>query len=186
MATNDIVTLTEAKAELGGSVVKTFDDDGIQSAITALSAMFDDRFGAAVKRTITAEPITLPYSRFPLGAVADVACWTDYYPIVGTPTLDTGTVTVADRQFGRVQLTTSAATTITYDAGRFDDTASVSDQFKQAMFVALRNWRQQAHTAPFVPPGPDYPTPRTPFPTFAIPNAATQMLSKYIRHEGLA
>lgn len=189
MATLDVVTLDEVKDRLGGSVARANNDAEIEADIAALSALFDDRFGAVVKRDIVAEPVTRPWSDtvHPFGNRIDhyVTAWTDYWPIVGTPTAATGTVTVRDRAFGRVEFSVTSET-ISYTAGRFATTALVSEQFKAAFVVALRNWRQAAHIAPHVPPGPDYPTPRTAFPTFAMPNAATQMLSKYQRPEGVA
>ncbi len=190
MADLDVVTLAEAKDRLGGSLTKTSDDTDIQAAITALSGLFDDRFGAVVQREITGEEITRPWISS-IGAAASytthyVPCWTEYWPIVGTPTASAGTVIVKDRKFGRVELSISTAATITYTAGRFANTAAVSEQFKAAFVVTLRNWRQASHIAPHVPANPDYPAPRTAFPTFALPNATAQMLSKYRRPEGLA
>jgi hypothetical protein len=188
MALLDIVTLAEAKARLGGSVTNVADDAAIQTDITALSALFDTRFGAVVQRNIADEPVTQPWPNtrtFPVTR-SYVTAWAEYWPIIGTPTADVGTVAVMNAMFGRVELSTSAATTISYDAGRFGDTADVSEQFKSAFVIALRNWRQADHVAPFVPAGPDYPTPRSAFPTFAIPRACDQLLGKYRRPEGLS
>ena len=190
MATLDIVTLAEAKARLQGNVAKTTDDAEIEADITALSALFDQRYGAVVRRTVTDEPVTVPLEQtlYPNRNRVDyyVPAWTELYPIVGTPTAGTGTVIVRNAAFGMVELSVSTAGTISYTAGRFADTASVSAQFKSAFVIALRNWRQADQASPFVPAGPEYPTPRPAFPTFAVPRACDQMLSRFMRPEGLA
>ena len=187
MAILDVITLAEAKARLGGNVAITSDDSAISDDITALSALFDDRFGAVVQREVT-EVVSKRYPEspsFPRTRLY-VNGFTSSWPIVGTPTSDVGTVAVTNGMFGRIELSTSAAGTVTYTAGRFATTGDVSEQFKSAFIVALRNWRQADHVAPFIPAGPDYPTPRTAFPKFAMPNAVDQMLSKFKRYEGIA
>ena len=179
MATLDVVTLAEAKTRLGGSVAKVTDDDEIQAAITGLSRLFDRTFGAVVQRQITSEHVLVNRS-----------CddWADLWPVLASPapTADVGTVEIIDPKFGQLRFSDASVSTVTYTAGRFADTASVADDFKEAMYVALRNWRQADHAAPFVPAGPDYPTPRSSFPTFAMPNAARLMLFEYTRPIGLA
>lgn len=173
MATLDVVTLAEAKPRLGGSVTKTTDDDEIQADITALSALFDQRFGAIVQRAIVGERV------HPNRSCND---WANLWPVLDTPApaADEGTVEVVD-DFGMLAFSTYKAKTISYTAGRFANTAAVSEQFKGAFLITLRNWRAAGYVSPHIPPGPDYPTPRSSFPTFAMPNASAQMLHDFRR-----
>ena len=179
MAELDVVTLDEVKSRLGGSVARATNDADIQADISALSALFDAEFGAVVQRPITDEEVTLD---------ACLNGFTEYWPVLAdpAPTVDAGTVDPISYRFGLMSYDTSTVTTVTYTAGRFASTDDVSEQFKAAFVVTLRNWRQAERTAPNVPPGPDYPTPRTSFPTFALPNAAAELLSKYRRPTGFA
>jgi len=181
MADLDVATLTEVKGRLGGSVTRVTDDQDIQADITALSALFDGEFGAVVQRQVANEEISvfarpghLPLKRWPL--LSDPA-----------PAVDDGTVEVLSREFGILCVTsTEMPTSVTYTAGRFADTSAVDELFKAAFIVTLRNWRQADHAAPFVPAGPDYPTPRTSFPTFALPRASAAALHDYRRPGGSA
>lgn len=173
ISTQAVVSLDEAKNALRSSLSKTTPDEEIEADINGLSLMFDRRYGASVRRTVTAEQVDLDHN-----------CRTllNLWPIVGSPTGDAGTITVKNRRFAKIESTDATTAAVAYEAGRADDTDSVDADFKGAFLIALKNWRAGSTMSAQGNPGDGYVTPRSAFPTFAFPRACDQALTDYRRH----
>lgn len=165
----DVLTLDEAKNALNIPLTDDQFDDELASFVTAVSERLDDLCGPIVQRTVTDE--------IHVGAVASI--WPEFTPaasfsavleyaggVATTLTAETllvaGDYAVVDAGTHNSHLArrsawanrwfTAGQVVITYVAGRYADTASVSPKFKQAAAKTLSwLWRgdQGAGTATF-------------------------------------
>lgn len=200
--TLDLLTLDEGKRALNIPLADTSFDTEVASYITAVSQRMDDLCGPVVKRTITGEvhdggygfifPAHTPvlsvttvaqYSggtATTLTAETAVASTANDYLVVG---LGTHESTIRRRSSWSDTYFTAGRSNvvITYIAGRFNDTASVSAKFKQGaakMLSLLWKGDQGAGTVTFGAP--------TEFDGigivgFAVPRAVTDLLAYEIR-----
>lgn len=203
MATTDVLTLAEAKLFLSIAELDTSDDTRLPSAITAITAAMDkvDAFGPIVVRDVTDEDIrtrnradkpvmSVRTQQYPVYSWTSVTEYVDTVPTVLTrqtmtslpdngyyaypgwaPNTWSGLIT---RTAGSLNAFWEGDVRVSYVAGRFADTASVPDQWKEAAGLVLQQfWRV---TEPATEQLGDYEVPRSSFPKFDIPNAAKLML----------
>ncbi len=71
---------------------------------------------------------------------------------------------------------------VTYTAGRFATTGAVTENFKHAARITLENWWQQFRNGADLVVADEGYMPTSPFPRYAIPNAARQLLADEV-HE---
>jgi hypothetical protein len=73
---------------------------------------------------------------------------------------------------------------VTYTGGRYGSTAAVDPRFKEAAYIMLRNlWTTEEPTVQ-INAGGEVATPGGRFPTFAVPNAARDLLLDEWREAG--
>ena len=198
----DWITLDEGKRALNIPLADTNFDTEVASYITAVSQRLDDLVGPAVKRTITGEVhdgglgFILPVHS-PVLSVTSVAQY-----ISGTATTLTAETTtvstvndyllVGGGTHESVILRRSSWSdsvfapgrsnvVITYVAGRFNDTASVSAKFKQGaakMLALLWKGDQGAGTVTF---GAPVEAEGLGIIGFAVPRAVTDLLAEELR-----
>ena len=179
----DVVTMSEAVIELGEQ-----DETTLAAYITAVSQLLDEACGPIVERTISGEThdggVTVIDLRW--APVASVSTVTEYQGV--TPVVLTGeTATTApaagflvDGESGRVWRRAGKqdavfaggrqSVSVTYVAGRYEDTTTVDARFKRAALITLRNlWAKEQGfgTVTFGPDGQPIVGA-----TFAIPYAA--------------
>lgn len=203
MATTDVLTLDEAKrvVDLTGS---TTQDTELQARITTVSERLDKLIGPIVVRTVTGERRDGGYRsvflrHYPITSITSV---TEYRGTTATSlseeTLDSHPVDAYlagqytpdpsllsqrlyrrrngdDEHFARGLLNIE----VSYEAGRFADTASVGERYKNAAALMLKNlWRsQQSSSGEFG----EFTVPQSNFPTFAVPKAVREMLQGEIQ-----
>lgn len=200
--TLDLVSLDEGKRALNIPLADTSFDVEVASYITAVSQRLDDLCGPVVKRTITGEvhdggyehifPRFTPVmsvttvAQYTAGAVTTLAVETaatstsNDYLLVGGGTHESTIrrrASWSDTYFpaGRSNVV------ITYVAGRFNDTASVSPKFKQGaakMLSLLWKGDQGAGTVTF---GAPTELDGIGIVGFAVPRAVTDLLAYEIR-----
>ena len=199
--TLDVLTLAEAKEELGIGSGNTSKDTMLARKITAVSQRLDQACGPIVKRTVTGEVLeggtfdawvalgpvfswtsVTEYS----GTVAQVLDPEDYdtqpaYGYVaergGTPTsIYSGRLTRRSAG-GTLRFPVGPeAVRVTYEAGRYADTATVDPLFKEAAAVMLQNsWRTQEAAVQSMG---EFDVPAQNFPRFGIPNYVSDMLAE--------
>lgn len=205
--TLDVITLTAAKAAVGGL---TRDETLLATYITAVSRRLDDLCGPIVRRTITNELHDGGYE----------SIWLYHAPVyaVSTVTEAQGTtqVTCTAQTFatapaagyvaephapgstlysGRLRRTAGGCPSkwypgpntvqVSYTAGRYADTDAVDELFAEAAILCLKNlWRgEQSGVAAS---SADYQGPQSLFPGRAVPNSVLDLLVDEIRPPGLA
>ena len=198
--TLDVLTLAEAKAELGIGTGDTSNDATLARKITAVSRRLDQACGPIVIRTITGEVLeggadhafvefcpvfswtsVTEYS----ATVAQVLDPEDYdtQPTYGYIAQRGGTPTSV--YSGRLERRSAGGTLrfpagpeavrVTYVAGRFATTAAVDPLFKEAAAVMLKNaWRTQEAAVQGLG---EFDVPAQNFPRFGIPNYVADMLA---------
>jgi hypothetical protein len=195
MATLDIVTADEVAAWLGNPS----DVDLMSNWISTVSNLFDQasKCGPVVQRTLTAETHSggRSYIKLKNRPVASVSSVTEYNLTAAqtlaaeSNTSKTANDYYADLDRGYIYRRTSGMdymfpdgrgnVVVTYVAGRFADTASVSDQFKEAALVTIAfNWKNQQGTPNVT--FPDGTTSSVGVP-WAIPKAAIDILGDEYR-----
>lgn len=152
VGTTDIVTLGEAKTEL--NITGTSYDPVLQRWISAISDLVDALCGPVVARTITDEQhdgngTVLFLRRWPVLSVTTV---TEYSSGTATALAAESLATAGDYLFnadlGTVTRRSSwskstfaaSGVLVTYEAGRYADTASVGDRWKTAVLAILRRF----------------------------------------------
>lgn len=204
--TNDVLTLTEAKAVL--AITTTTQDDQIARVITAVSRKLDHLCGPVVSRTVGNELHEFATSRdwdtrysieFDFCPVSQIITVTNYLGTTATvlesqtagtsptngyyaetykpdPTLLSGVIT---RKTGLYPYPFGDVVSVTYLAGRYASTTTVDARFKEAASIMLRNsWRAtQQSTAPYG----EFDVPQQTFPGFAVPNYVLEILSDEIK-----
>lgn len=173
MATNDVITVSEAASFLG--IADTTQDDRLSLYVSAISARLDEGCGPIVKRQVVdvldGHASRLYLSAGPVVEVESVSVWD------GSESTDLDPADYRMDAAGRLERIRSlfpCEVTVTYEAGRFDSTEDVAPVFKTAALVMLKNvWRmEQTSVAPFG----EYDVPTQSFPTFAVPRAAKELL----------
>jgi len=203
---NDLLTLPEAKAAVGGASAETGRDALYERAVTAITTAIEDVAGPVLNRTITAEQQrtngnTVRLDHWPISAFTTVA----QYDAVGTSTALTaetyntkpangyrphrvtqgtgiynGTIERRATNSG-ANFPTDGTLLVTYTAGRY---AALTDpgaqRFKLAATLTLKNtWR--AFESTVITDG-DYDLPFQSFPSkFLIPDAALELLGDDLR-----
>lgn len=197
----DVLTLAEAKAELGIGPTDTTKDLTLARKITAVSRRLDTACGPIVRRPVTGEVLeggalhawvalapvhswtsVTEYS----GTVAQVLDPEDYdtQPTYGYVAERGGTPTSIYN--GRLRRRSAGgslpfpagpeAVRVAYVAGRFSDTATVDPLFKEAASVMLQNaWRTQESAVQAMG---EFDSPAQSFPRFGIPNYVRDMLAE--------
>jgi hypothetical protein len=180
VATLDVLTLPEAKEALRG--ITGSRDADIEGYVTAVSLRLDDLCGPIVAREVT-EVHHGARSGLVLNAVPydlDTVVVTEQAEFYGTST----TVAAADlyvqpNGIMSVSRWFAGPVTVTYSAGRFADTASVSPLFKMAARVFLQHlWRRQEGGGSVTFGSPDT---GLVVQTWAIPNAVLELLGSEVR-----
>lgn len=191
--TLDIVTLAEGQAAINDTTPTT----ELASYITAVSRRIDDLCGPVVKRLVTEShdggAYTLYLRKYPVLSVA-TASVTDYttariYAAESNTAktaydylLDGATGTLRSRSSGSDRRFVSGRrnVVVTYYAGRYEDTASVDEKFKNAARQFLRHvWVPSQGGGSVTFPGGEEGG-RT-FPTFGVPNVVLDMLEREIQ-----
>lgn len=200
----DVITLAEAHAALPG-ITGTGSDTELAAYITAVSRRLDELCGPIVIRTITNERydflsfrdkrLTLrnaPSSRTSATTITSV---TEYSS--GTATVlaqenltnSTGSdyrfdayTGILYRQGGWYPTSFAPTVVVTYQAGRYADTASVDAKFKKAatMMVSML-WRREEGQGSSVFPGGIEPESIVQGATYAVPNAVKELLADELR-----
>lgn len=198
--TLDVLTLAEAKAELGVGAADTSKDTILARKITAVSQRLDQACGPIVQRTVTGEVLEggQDHAWVAFGPVYSWTSVTEYsataaqvldpedydtqptYGYVaergGTPTsIYSGRLTRRSAGGTLVFPVGPEAVRVTYVAGRFVDTANVGALFKEAAAVMLQNaWRPQEAAVQSMG---EFDVPAQNFPRFGIPNYVRDMLA---------
>lgn len=194
MADHDLLTLTEAQMAVGLTSGSSNDpaDTTLAAYVTAVSNAIDDAYGPVVSRTITSEShdggdylIRLEYR-----PVSGVTAATEYLATTETE-LDAATndsqgaatylldaeLGLLWRRSGNADKTFPAGrqnVIVTYDAGRYAETASVEEHWKRAAAITLANlWRFEHGAGNRTLGGPEPPEA---MPGFLIPYAAAALL----------
>lgn len=204
----DLLTLDEAKRALRISAVDPTDDDLVAGYIAAVSQLIDRVAGHTIASTITGEvhdgsTVTgrgtrerILLAHRPVLSIAEVTERVGVDTTVLVP--ETATQPgdwLADRyapdpglmsgwlrrRAGGCDSCWAAGRqniAVTYTAGRVQTVADVDPRFKRAAAITLQNlWRDRE---PSLEQLGEFDTPRASFPTFALPNAARQLLSEEI------
>jgi hypothetical protein len=196
----DILTLDEGKSAVGVNILDTEEDLILARYITAVSRLLDQRVGATVARSCTAETYNGGgyYIRLRQRPVLSITSLVEYsattpftltaasvtsQPSLGylaeayppDPTLKSGKVWRrsgnAIVSFAPGQLNVLA----TYSAGRYASTTQVDDRFKHAASICLENlWRDREQS---VTQFGEFDVPAASFPTFALPRGASDLLA---------
>lgn len=152
----DLLTLTEGKRAINLPESSTQHDAELAQFITAVSRRIDDLCGPVVARTVTEElhdggSSLLFLRNFPVLSVTSV---TEYAS--GTPTVLTAeSVSVSGgyalrdgvlaRRSGWSSMSWGSQVVVTYEAGRYENTAAVDAKFKLAAGSILRRlWAREA------------------------------------------
>ena len=202
MATNDILTLAEAKDYLQVATSDQTKDTLIQSIITGVSTRMDRKFGPVVFSTVTAElhdggaarnPYKYIYLDYtPVYSVTQIVEYDGTTP--GTLTQQTNTSQPAtsftlNQKNGKVTRRNANADSVfpvgagnvvvSYVAGRFTAGTVTDERYKICAGLALENvWRnQQPATANYG----EYEVPQINWPKFVIPNAGIELLAEEVR-----
>jgi len=196
----DVLTLYEAKEELGIGLSDTSKDGVLARKITAVSRRLDQACGPIVCRTVTAEVLEGggPDAWVSLAPVFSWTSVTEYSVTVaqvldpedydtqptygyvaqrgGTPTsVYSGRLSRRSAGGSLVFPVGPEAVRVTYVAGRFATTAAVDPLFKEAAAVMLKNaWRPMEAAVQALG---EFDAPAQNFPRFGIPNYVRDMLA---------
>lgn len=188
----DLITLNEAKDALTIDHAVIQYDSILGSYVTSVSRLLDRMCGPIVQRAISNElydggEFTIFLDSYPLISVTSVVEYQSTTPtslVQESNTAKSSSNFSVDLKIGKISRRNSnfnwtftrgtQNVVVTYIAGRYADTASVDERFKEAARLTLANmWRREqgSGTVTF---GPSLE--RTVGATFALPNAAKQML----------
>lgn len=209
---SDWLTSEEADTSLGIGGSDTSLDDLLAAMITAVSERLDRAVGPVVKRTVTDElhnggGPTIRTRLWPIYSTPAVTLveWDgatsrtltaegfadnqDQDGYLLEPSVEAGLYSGVIRRRSYGADTPFAAgrlnVKITYAAGRFASTAAVPERFKQAARVTLENWWQMVRDGVGQDSSGEYLAPLSVFPSFAIPNAARQLLDDVWQGDGV-
>ena len=140
MAATDLISLAEARAALGLGRGDTSNNPALERLISAASDLIDAHMGCGVLREVveTSEGGTyrLQLKHWPVDSITSVT--------VDGATIDTSDWVVPSDSYGEVignlhRPAVPHRMVVTYQAGRFADTASVSGLFKEGCLIQLRH-----------------------------------------------
>jgi len=207
VATLDVITLAEAKAALNLSGATTYDTE-LPAWITAVSQLLDAGAGPIVIRTVTGEihngdTTSIRTRLYPVKTITTI---TEYSDTTGTvltaetnlskpdaayladtydldPALLSGVIRRRFAGYGYRFATGQGNVVITYEAGRFNETGSVSERFKLAAKLTLQYlWNSQRPSLGSVG---EFEIPQANWPRFAVPNAVQELLGDEWQSSGL-
>lgn len=199
MAAHDVLTLAEAKAAINVTGVTTYDSE-LPAWITGVSELLDRHVGPIVQRAVTDEAHdgasgVIRTRLYPVAAWTSV---TEYSGGVATvltaetnllqpassylagrygpdPTLYSGVLWRREAGYAATYATGVGNVVVSYIAGRYANTAAVTELFKRAAALTLQNiWNAQR---PSLAQVGDFEIPQSNWPRFAIPNAVQEMLA---------
>jgi hypothetical protein len=203
MGATDILTLAEAKEALQQEVSQSAHENVLAGYISAVSLAFDERFGPVVIRTVTDEAHSGGQESIWLrkAPVSQVTTFTEYSGTASTVlTAETfGTAPangyLLDPVTGRVLRRSGGATTtfavgdrnlrVTYQAGRYADTASVDARFKLGAQIMLAHIFRRQFAGGTVTYGDEF-TGQFGTPSFSVPNAVLELLADELLPGGIA
>jgi len=192
----DVLSPEEAVAAIGAPGVTT---EKVSALVTAASLRLDEAVGPIVRRTITAERCrgaarTIELRRWPVVSISSLV---EYDEAGAATTLTAGTPSsrpadgywltptdaepelglyrpIVERRGGSRTEAFAETVVATYVAGRFANTAAVTERYKEAArLVVLNLWQRIGNgTTTFE----DVELPRYPFPRFALPRAVYELL----------
>jgi hypothetical protein len=204
----DVLTLAEGKQALRVNDSDTTNGALLAAAITGVSQALDVVAGPIVTRTFTNErhdggDWTVTVRHFPVYSIGSV---TEYdgtssqaliaetvgtvptagyisEPYAGLSGGDLLGPTITRRSGGWDYPFPAGRgnVVVTYTAGRFTNTAAVTEQFKHAARITLENWWQQFNQG--IGSVGEFEVPVSSFPRFAVPNAARQALGLNETHD---
>lgn len=144
----DILTLAEAKQALNIPAATASYDAELAQVITAASRMVDSVYGPVVQRTAT-KSVVAPSGTVWLDRPAAVTSVTEYvsgtatvltaedFDTAGTYRLDAATGALTRRASWGDSYWYAHELVVVYTSGRYADTASVDEKFKEACVVCL-------------------------------------------------
>lgn len=203
MAANDWLSQDEADTALGIGSSDTANDTILVALITAVSQRLDVAVGPVVARAVTDElhdggGLTITAKLGPIYSTPGITL--EEYDGTATTTLTRETFGDNQDQYGYLLEPSAEAglysgvirrrsygtdarfpagvgnVRVSYTAGRVANTAAVPERYKQAARVTLENWWQMVRTSTAPTTPGEYVEALSIFPTFAIPNAARQLL----------
>lgn len=202
----DVLTISEARLAVGVSESDTKYDVQLVAIVTAVSRALDGRYGAVVQREIEDEEAVgggevVSLRHWPVFEITEVTEYANTTP--ATVTLQTpGTQPDAGfyadkwitnsapfsgrlyRRSGGGCATWGKPVVVSYIAGRYIDTASVDEKFKDAARVMLKNrWRSDQPSAGSFD---EFEVPHANFPTFAHPRYTIEALNDELPPPGMA
>lgn len=203
MAANDLLTLGEGKVALQISEGDSVNDDTLAVYISAVSELLDQEIGPVVRRTIDDErhdggrqliflrhrPVfaitsvtehqgtaAITVTAEAAGTVPGQAYLAEFYE--PEPALFSGELRRRSGGYDYRWWCGRQNIVVDYTPGRYANTAEVPIRIKRAAGITLVNlWRDQG---PSVDNDGEVIIPFASFPTFAIPNAAKELLSREI------
>ena len=198
MATLDVLSSAEAIEAISSPGVSS---TKLAKVVTAVSLRLDEAVGPIVRRTITGETRvgvagcrTIELSRWPVVSISSLVEYDEsgssttltaetpstkpsdgfrLTPTTAEPELGLYRPLVERRSSGRPD-TFEETVVATYVAGRFVNTAGVDERYKEAARIVLVNVWQRVLTGTIT--FDDAEVPRYPFPRFAIPRSAFELL----------
>lgn len=197
MASNDLLTLAEAKAALNISSGSTTQDAEVSAYVSAVSSQLDKMCGPIVTRTVTSESHDGGTELLFLGyrPVSTITAVVEY---AGTDPTTLTAETNDDRDGQRYLIEAAKGilrrrsggsdsgfasgrqnVIVTYTAGRYSSTSTVDERFKTAARLCLTNlWRREQGG------GTDTfgALPGTVIPGFGMPNAVMDLLADDVQH----
>lgn len=202
--TLDVLSLADARNEVGITAGVTTWDAKLEPLITAISRRLDDVCGPIVNRTVTAELHNGGTSRIRLlyRPVSSITSVTEYRyttsQALAAETLTTKSSNdylLDDARVGRLFRRTGGSDStfpcgrrnisVTYVAGRAADTAAVDNRFKEAARVCIKHlWRAENTTgsATYGAVGVEEFVPG--LPAWAIPRAALELVRNELLGRG--
>ncbi|MEU5848941.1 hypothetical protein [Saccharopolyspora shandongensis] len=203
MATLDVLTLDEGKQALNATR-STASDIELAAWITAVSQRLDELVGPVVVRSIAGEAHdggrhVVLLTRYPVHSITSVAEYVNGTEIsldAETPTSKPAKAYTADQYEPDRSLWSNwlrrrsrgadasfapgrSAVVVSYEAGRFANTAGVDPRFKIAAMLMLKNlWRSQEDSVATIG---EFDVPASSFPTFAVPRAVREMFPHEIQ-----
>lgn len=199
MATEDVLSAAEAAEAIDAPSTST---SKLGKVNTAVSRRLDELVGPIVRRTITGEVHretggrpTVALRRWPVVSVSSAVEYdrsgsstsltvetfsskpADGFrlePTLAEPELGLFGPTITRTVDGNVS-TFDSSLVVTYVAGRYANTAAVDERYKEACRICLVNLWQRITAGRGVLEA-DFDVPRYPFPTFAVPRSARELL----------
>lgn len=192
MATDDLLTLAEAKMYVSVGSNDAVKDDLLRNWITGASRALVSKVGTIIHGSVTAELHSggRPYVYLDHAPVKTVSLVVEYDGTTASTLTAESNSSKPDTAYhveltsGRVRRRNGNADAwfpvgvdnvlVTYVAGRFSATSTVGAEFKDACGLVLKNaWQAYESTVGQIG---EFDVPQARFPRFVIPNAVKEML----------